>query len=73
MLPVFCQIQGKEVEKERKKKNTQRCVQRYRERKRKKEKTRGRKSNECMLLAEIPGARLGDSGGGKSCSFSLSD
>lgn len=71
MLPVFCQIQGKEVEKERKK--TQRCAQRYRERKRKKEKTGGRKSNECMLLTEIPGARLRDSGGGKSCSFSLSD
>lgn len=34
-----------------------------------KEKTHARKSNECMLLAEIPGARLGDSDGGKSCSF----
>lgn len=42
---VYCQIQGKEVKKKR-------C--------RGKEETHARKSNECVLLAEIPGARLGD-------------
>lgn len=56
MLPVYCQIQGKESKK--------RGVDRERE-----EKTHARKSNECMLLTEIPGARLRGSDGGKSCSF----
>lgn len=56
MLLVYCQIQGKESKK--------RGVDRERE-----EKTHARKSNECMLLTEIPGARLRGSDGGKSCSF----
>lgn len=34
-----------------------------------KEKIHARKSNECVLLNEIPGARLRGADGGKSCSF----
>lgn len=34
-----------------------------------KEETHARKSNECVLLTEIPGVRLRGSNGGKSCSF----
>lgn len=56
MLPVYCQIQGKESKK--------RVVER-----KEKEKRHARKSNECMLLTEIPGARLRGSDGGKSCSL----
>lgn len=38
-----------------------------------KEETHDRKSNECMLLAEIPRARLGDSDWKEIVFFSLSD
>lgn len=48
-------------------------VNRRVQREKEKQKTHAGKSNECMLLTEIPGARLRDSDGGKSCSFSLSD
>ena len=53
MLLVYCQIQGKGSKK--------RGVERN--------EAHARKSNECMLLTEIPGARLRGSDGGKSCSF----
>lgn len=56
MLLVYCQIEGTESKK--------RGVERKDE-----EKTHARKSNECMLLSEIPGARLRGSDGGKLCSF----
>lgn len=61
---MYCQIQNKGSKIEE--------GSRERERK-EKEKTHARKSNECMLRTEIPGARLRGSDGGKSCSFSLSD
>jgi len=56
VLLVCCQTIGKESQKtgvERKEK----------------ERTHARKSNECMLLTEIPGAMLMGSDGEKLCSF----
>lgn len=63
MLLVYCQIQVKQSKKKRGGAGGG-CKNR-----KEKEKTHARKSNECVLLTEIPGARLRGSDGGKSCSF----
>lgn len=62
MLLVYCQVQVTQS-----KKGGVRERERARERERRKHMPK--KSNECVLLTEVPGARLRGSDGGKSCSF----